>query len=150
MGHAAYSYRRDPAVPAFPDDLGVVVFDGDCAMCSGSARTVLRLDGRGRFRVLPAQSPLGQALYTHYGLDKRDLSTFILIQDGVAQFKSDAVIRVAEGLGGVVSVAGVLRLVPRGLRDRVYDWVARNRLRFNRGRTVCRLTADVDRERILG
>ena len=33
-----YSYRDDPAVPAFPDDKPVIVFDGYCAMCSGSAQ----------------------------------------------------------------------------------------------------------------
>lgn len=146
----AYSYRQDPDVPAFPDERGVVVFDGDCAMCSASARTVLTRDRRGRFRVLSAQSPLGRALYRHYGLDHRDLSTFILIQNGVATFKSDAVIRVTEQLGGVHALAGALRLIPRALRDAAYDWVARNRLKFTGCRPVCALLPEADRERILG
>jgi predicted DCC family thiol-disulfide oxidoreductase YuxK len=46
-----YSYRRDPAVPAFADDLPIVIFDDHCAMCSGSARFVLRHDRRGAFRL---------------------------------------------------------------------------------------------------
>ncbi|MES2860963.1 MAG: DCC1-like thiol-disulfide oxidoreductase family protein [Pseudomonadota bacterium] len=150
MARPAYSYRQDPDVPDFPDDRGVVVFDGDCVMCSRSARMVLERDRRGRFRVLAAQSALGRALYRHYGLDDRDLSTFILIQDGVASFKSDAVLRVTEQLGGIHCLAGLLRIIPRGLRDAGYDWVARNRLTFNRGRAVCALMPETDRTRILG
>lgn len=150
MERAAYSYRQDPAVPPFPDDRGVVVFDGDYAICSGSARTVLRRDRHGRFRVLAAQSDLGRSLYRHYGLDDSDLSTFILIQHGRALFKSDAVIRVTQQLGGAGPLAGVLRLVHRGLRDAAYDWVARNRLRFVRGRPVCVLIPGTDPGRILG
>ena len=36
-----YSYRADPAVPAFPDDKGLVVFDGVCVLCSGFVQFVI-------------------------------------------------------------------------------------------------------------
>ena len=29
----AYSYRNDPAVPAFPDERPIVIFDGNCVLC---------------------------------------------------------------------------------------------------------------------
>ena len=60
--NSAYSYRADPAVPDFPDDRPIIVFDGYCALCSGWARFVLRHDRRERYRLLAAQSPLGRAL----------------------------------------------------------------------------------------
>src|SRR5262245_55564829 len=94
-----YSYRDDPAVPHFADDKPLIIFDGLCALCSGSAQFVLRHDAPGAFRLLAAQSPLGQALYTHYRLDPTDYETMILIADGVAWFKSEAAIRIAQGLG---------------------------------------------------
>ena len=71
---APYSYRGDPAVPAFPDDRPIIIFDGYCALCSGWARFVLRHDPRGVYRLLPAQSPLGHALYVHYGLNPQELA----------------------------------------------------------------------------
>ncbi|MEK1925368.1 MAG: DCC1-like thiol-disulfide oxidoreductase family protein, partial [Rhizobium giardinii] len=64
----AYSYRSDPAVPAFADDQSIIVFDGECIFCSGWVNFVLRHDKQGRYRFLTAQSPLGEALYRHYGL----------------------------------------------------------------------------------
>jgi len=132
-----FSYRDDPAVPHFADDRPVIIFDGLCALCSGSAAFVLRHDAAGSFRLLAAQSPLGQALYAHYGLDPVDYETMILIQDGVASLKSEAAIRIAQGLGFPWSLALAFRMVPRGLRDRVYMWVARNRIRWFGARTSC-------------
>ena len=72
MVREPYSYRRDPMVPRFPDDRPIIIFDGYCAMCSGWARFVLRHDPHGTFRLVPAQSALGRALYIHYGLDPVD------------------------------------------------------------------------------
>jgi predicted DCC family thiol-disulfide oxidoreductase YuxK len=132
-----YSYRDDPAVPQFADDKPIIVFDGYCALCSGSASFVLRHDARAIFRLAPAQSPLGHALYAHYGLDPQDYETMILIQDGVAWLKSEAAIRIAQGLGFPWSLAAACRVVPLGRRDRLYALMARNRMRWFGRRTSC-------------
>ena len=132
-----YSYRDDPAVPRFPDERPIIIFDGYCALCSGWAQFVLRHDRHGTYRLLSAQSTLGQALSVHYGLDQQDYETNILIADGVAWFKSEGSIRMAEGLGLPWSTAGVFRLLPLAWRDRLYEAVARNRLRLFCKRETC-------------
>jgi predicted DCC family thiol-disulfide oxidoreductase YuxK len=134
---APYSYRADPAVPPFADDKPIIIFDGYCALCSGWAEFVLRHDAQGIFRLLPAQSPLGLALYRHYGLDPANYETMILIADGVAWLKSEAALRIAKRLGLPWSLAVVARVLPLGWRDRLYDVVARNRLRWFGSRTTC-------------
>jgi predicted DCC family thiol-disulfide oxidoreductase YuxK len=134
---APYSYRDDPTVPAFPDDRPIIIFDGYCALCSGWAQFVLRHDTRGVYRLLPAQTPLGRALYVHYGLDPQDYETNILIADGVATFKAEACIRMAEGLGPPWSLAAIFRVLPPSLRDKLYGILARNRLRVFGQRTAC-------------
>jgi len=133
----AYSYRRDPAVPAFPDNRPIIIFDGYCALCSGWAEFVLRHDDTGIYRLVSAQSALGRALYVHYGLDPQDYETNILISDGLAWFKSEGSIRMAEGLGLPWSLARCLRIMPLALRDRLYETIARNRLRWFGKRDVC-------------
>lgn len=132
-----YSYRRDPAVPCFPDDRPVIIFDGYCALCSGWAAFVLRHDRDGTYRLLSAQSPLGQALYAHYGLDPEDYETNILMAGGIAYFKSESSIRMAEGLGFPWSLAAAVRILPVAVRDWLYDTVARNRLRWFGKRAAC-------------
>lgn len=132
-----YSYRRDQAVPPFPDEAPLIIFDGYCALCSGWATFVLRHDGDGKYRLLSAQSPLGRALYVHYGLDPEDYATNILIADGIAYFKSESSIRMAEGLGFPWSLAAAFRVLPVVVRDWLYDTVARNRLKWFGKRTTC-------------
>lgn len=125
-----HSYREDAAVPSFADDRPIIIFDGHCGFCSVFARFILRHDRRGTFRLLPAQTPLGRALYVHYGLDPQDYETNILIADGTAWFKSESTIRMAEALGFPWSLARLLRGLPFAWRERLYDFVARNRLRI--------------------
>jgi predicted DCC family thiol-disulfide oxidoreductase YuxK len=134
-----FSYRHDPAVPPFADDRPVIIFDGYCALCTGWAAFVLRRDHAGKYRLLTAESPLGQALYRHYGLDPQDYETNILIADGVAWFKSEGSIRMAEGLGFPWRLAAVFRILPRAWRDFLYETLARNRLRWFGKRTSCYL-----------
>lgn len=146
----AFSYRDDPAVPAFPDDKPVIVFDGYCALCSGWAAFVLRHDKRYRYRLVTAQSGLGQSLYVHYGLDPVDYETNILIEDGLAWFRSDATIRMAAGLGWPWRAAAVFRLLPRRWRNWMYDRIARYRLRVFGQRETCYLPEVADADRFLG
>ena len=147
---AAYSYRRDPAVPKFSDDRPIIIFDGYCALCSGWAQFVLRHDRRAVYRLLRAQSPLGRSLYVHYGLDPKDYQTNILLADGIAWFESEGSIRMAEGLGWPWSLAGCMRILPRPVRDRLYAFVARNRLRFFGRRATCYVPNAGDEDRFLG
>jgi predicted DCC family thiol-disulfide oxidoreductase YuxK len=144
-----YSYRRDPRVPNFPDERPLIVFDGDCVMCSRDARFVLRHDPRGIFRLAAAQSPLGRALYAHYGLDPVNYETNILIEDGRAFFKSEAVIRIGEALGARWRFVSALRALPLAWRDRIYDEVARRRIRVFGKREVCYLSDPHYAERFL-
>lgn len=144
-----YSYRADPAVPEFPDERPIIIFDGYCALCSGWAKFVLRHDHAGKYRLLPAQSPLGRALYVHFGLDPEDYETNILLADGIAWFKSEGSIRMAEGLGLPWSLAGIFRILPRPLRDWLYDGIARNRLRLFGKRTTCYRGDERYRDRFL-
>jgi predicted DCC family thiol-disulfide oxidoreductase YuxK len=106
-------------------------------LCSRSAQFVLRHDRRGTFRLLAAQTPLGHALYGHFGLDPVDFESMILIADGVAWLKSEAVIRIAQGLGMPWSLAAIMRVLPRPWRDRLYDVLARNRFRVFGRRATC-------------
>jgi predicted DCC family thiol-disulfide oxidoreductase YuxK len=144
-----YDYRGDPAVPAFPDDRPIIVFDGHCALCSGWVSFVLRHDRAAAFRLLPAQTALGAALYRHYRLDPEDYETNILIADGLAFFKSESAIGMLERLGAPWSWARILRAMPVWLRDRLYEIVARNRLRWFGRREQCLISAPRYEDRFL-
>ena len=129
-GKGPYSYRGDPSVPPFLDDTALLVFDGVCVLCSASARFILKRDRARRFRFATAQSPLGQALFRHYGLDAQAFETNLVLIEGRAYGKLDTVVAAGTELGGVWRVSSVLRLLPRSAADWLYDSVARNRYRL--------------------
>jgi predicted DCC family thiol-disulfide oxidoreductase YuxK len=149
MRREAFSYRTDPAVPAFPDDRPILIFDGHCILCSGFAQFILRTDRRRRFRLMAAQTPLGEALYRHLGLDPCDYETNILIEDGQAWLKSEGSIRIFERLGWPWSLMSVGRVLPRPVRDRLYEIVARNRLRWFGRRESCYLPDPSEADRFI-
>jgi predicted DCC family thiol-disulfide oxidoreductase YuxK len=149
VAREAFSYRADPAVPAFPDDRPILIFDGKCVLCSTFVQFILRRDRRHQFRLMTAQSPLGIALYRHYRLNPADYETNILIEHGRAWLKSEGSIRVFERLGFPWSIMSITRILPRPVRDWLYEIIARNRLRWFGAREACYLPDPVDTDRFL-
>ena len=145
---APYSYRRDPSVPDFADDRPLFIFDGVCVLCSSGVRWLIRRDKAGRFRFATAQSPLGRAIYAHYGIEMDE--TYLLLDHGRVYIKSDGYLRIAANLGGFyAALAGLARLIPRALRDAAYDLVARHRYRWFGKTDYCALIPPEVKERVL-
>jgi predicted DCC family thiol-disulfide oxidoreductase YuxK len=144
-----YSYQHNNAVPAFDDAAPIVIFDGKCVLCSRFVQFVLRNDRHGRLRFLAAQTLLGEALYAHLGLQTTQYETYVLLEKGSARVKSDAALRIFALLGLPWSLMCVGRVVPSRARDRVYDWVARNRLRWFGVRASCYVATASERERFI-
>ncbi|ODA66882.1 hypothetical protein A7A08_02179 [Methyloligella halotolerans] len=145
-----YSYRLDPAVPSFPEDRPILIFDGKCVLCSRFAQFVIRHDPHKQFRFLAAQTALGQALYRHFGLNTRNYESNILLDEGRAYLKWQSAMRVGWRLGFPWSgLAGAGRLVPSAIGDRLYDVVAENRIRLFGGREQCYLPDPSEQDRFL-
>ena len=127
----------------------IVVFDGVCALCSGWVRFLLRHDRESRYRFAAMQTEAGRALLVAHGLDPDDPSSFLLIDGERAWKDSDAIRCVVGGLGGIWRIAELLALLPRGLRDRVYRLVARNRYRWFGRTQTCFLPTPEQRARFI-
>jgi predicted DCC family thiol-disulfide oxidoreductase YuxK len=148
-GLPLWSWRDDPAVPSFPDEHPLIVFDGECVLCSVNAQFVLRHDRRRRFRLTTAQGALGQALYRHFGLATDDYQTMLVLAEGELLTESEAALAIAGGLGWPWRAAVAAQVVPQRLRDGLYRLIARNRFRLFGRRATCWAAAPADRDRIL-
>ncbi|MEQ1950267.1 thiol-disulfide oxidoreductase DCC family protein [Mesorhizobium yinganensis] len=136
-----------------PPDLGdrpLVVFDGVCVLCSGFARMVTRLDRRRRFRFATAQSPLGEALFRHFGLPTDVYETNLVLIDGVGYVRIESLVAVMRELGWPWKAAIVLTLLPAALRDWLYDRIAKNRYALFGKRDACDIPSPALRSRLIG
>jgi predicted DCC family thiol-disulfide oxidoreductase YuxK len=138
MPAALYTYRTDPAVPAFDDRVPLLVFDGHCVLCSSGVRWMLARDPRGTTRFATIQSPLSQALYRHYGLDATRFDTFMVLMNGRPYLRWAGWLSAARTMPTPWRWLGWLgRAVPDVVGDPLYDWVQRNRFAWFGKRDAC-------------
>jgi len=112
----------------WPDD-DVILYDGVCIFCSRWIRFVATRDSDHRFRFSAIQSGYGVRLAQAFGIDPDDPDTNAVVHGGAAYFKCDAALTVLSNLPGW-RWTRALRLVPKPLRDAIYNLVARNRYRI--------------------
>ena len=124
------AYRSDPIVPDFDDSEPLIVFDGDCVLCSRTMRLILRFDRAERFRLAPAQGRIGQGLYRHLDLPTDHFETYLLIAEGEIYQRSTAVVQIAKRLPWPWRIGAALWIIPRPIRDGLYNLIARHRYRI--------------------
>jgi predicted DCC family thiol-disulfide oxidoreductase YuxK len=105
----------------------LIVFDGECVLCSGFFKTMVRLDREERFSFATAQSPLGTALYEALDLSTTDYETNLVIVDGVIHERLDAFAAAMAALGWPWRGLAFVRFIPEPLRSFLYHRLARNR-----------------------
>lgn len=134
---------------ATDDSPPLLLFDGVCNLCNGFVDFLLRRERDSRLRFAAMQSPTGQALLQQHGLPLGDYRSMVLIDaDGVHQ-KSAAALKLLAELRFPWPWFGVFRVVPRPLRDGVYDVIARNRYRLFGRQQTCRVPSPELRRRFL-
>lgn len=136
-----------------PADAGpILLYDGNCALCNGLVRFLLRHDPGGPLRFAPLESTIGDKLRAQHP-ELAGVDSVVWMRGpagqrgpeglpggrGEADVRSEAVLGALAYLGRPWNLLLVARLAPRPLRDAVYDWVARNRGRWFRRYDHCPL-----------
>jgi predicted DCC family thiol-disulfide oxidoreductase YuxK len=127
----------------------LLLFDGVCHLCDHTVQWVLAHDRTGLVHFCPIQSETGRRLYSQHGLDPEHPGSMLLLTPGGALEKSDAALELAALMGPPCSWLRLLRIIPRPLRDAVYDLVSRNRYRLFGRREACWLPRPEWRQRFL-
>lgn len=126
-----------------------ILFDGECHVCSRAVRFIVKRDRERRFQFAALQSPAGKRLLQATGLNAESRDSVVVLGQGTAWTESDAILLILRRLGGIWSLLTVFRLVPRGWRDALYRWFARNRYRWFGKRLSCMVPTPTIRERFL-
>ena len=150
---AGMNRRDEPGASTSSSSTLVALIDGDCALCSGYARLVSALDGKGAVYFETQQSDAGRALLKRCGMPT-DLSSIVVVEvspkgKAIGYVRSTAVLRTFLALGAPWSALYLTVAIPEFIRDGVYGLVAKHRYSVfgtNGGR--CALPDAVTRRRI--
>jgi predicted DCC family thiol-disulfide oxidoreductase YuxK len=130
-------------------DKPVLLFDGVCNLCNRWVNFVIDRDPEGRIMFAPLQSDPAKQLLEEHRLDPGAMDTVVLIDDGRAFDRSEAVLRIAAYLKGPVRLLRIGRILPKKLRDALYNLVAHRRYHWFGKRDECRIPEPGLKDRFL-
>jgi predicted DCC family thiol-disulfide oxidoreductase YuxK len=126
----------------------LLLFDGVCNVCNATVLFVVDRDPHEHFQFASLQSELGARTLREYGLPM-DLNTVVLIENGKAYVRSSAALRMARRLRWPWPLFYALMLIPRALRDVLYDAFASRRYALFGKSEQCRIPTPELRRRML-
>ena len=115
----------------------LILFDGVCNLCNGSVRFIIKRDPEASFTFASLQSDEGQRILKRYGLPTVDFDSFVYIRDGHVYQRSTGALHVLKDLGGFWKIIYAFIIVPRPIRDFVYDLIAKYRYRLFGRQSSC-------------
>ncbi|MBN5267296.1 DUF393 domain-containing protein [Serratia ureilytica] len=97
-----------------------LLFDGECNLCHGLVRYLVRADRQRRILLATVQSVEGQAILQALGLPTDRFDSVVYVEQGRCWLRSAALFRALRQVGWPY----------RALADKIYDAVAGNRYRL--------------------
>ncbi len=126
-----------------------ILFDGVCNFCNSSVNYVIARDPDGYFKFAALQSEAGERLTREHGIDTANVDSVVLIENGRSYVRSAAALRVAKKLGFPVALLYAFIIIPRPIRDLLYDAFAKRRYKFFGERDACMMPTPEIRARFL-
>lgn len=121
-----------------PPNKKIIIFDGVCNLCDSAVQFVIKHDKKDVFRFVALQSELGQEILKHIGINTANIDSVILYEPGIAYYyKSEAALQIAKNLGGLLHLGTVFRIIPTGISNLLYDYIAKNRYKWYGKKEQC-------------
>ena len=127
----------------------VILFDGVCNFCSSAVNFVIKRDKIGIIKFAPLQSDEAIKLLTQYNLPTQDMQSFVFIENNQSYTRSTAALRVCRYLDPLWQLMYGFIIVPRFIRDGLYNWIAKNRYKWFGQKTQCMIPTPEVRSRFL-
>jgi len=115
----------------------IILFDGVCNLCNGAITFIIQRDKKDIFRYALLQSEIGKELAAKHHIDIDKVDSIILVTEDKAYAKSTAALRIAKHLSAGWPLLSAFLILPRFLRDAVYDFIARNRYKWFGKKEAC-------------
>lgn len=127
----------------------VLLFDGICNLCNRFVQFLITRDTKRKFKFASLQSEAGQQMLNRFKLDQKKFNSFVLIKEDQYFIKSTAALIVLKELGGGWKLFYAFILLPRPIRDAVYNLVSKSRYRVFGKRATCMIPTPEQADRFL-
>ncbi len=108
----------------------IVLFDGVCNLCNSSVQFIIKRDKKKQFLFASLQGKFGQEFLKKNNLPADNFNSFILLEDEKIFIRSSGALRMLKHLGGGLSLLYGFIIVPKFVRDAVYNLIAKNRYKW--------------------
>lgn len=127
----------------------ILLFDGECHLCNSAVNFILKKEKNEHLFFTPLQSKTGIEILNHYSLNTSKIDSLVLIENSKAYIKSTAVIKLTKYLKGLYPLAICLLIIPKILRDIVYNYIAKNRYKWFGKSNSCMIPEEKTLKRFL-
>lgn len=127
----------------------VILFDGICNFCNSSVNFIIRRNRRKDIHFAALQSEAGKQLIKEYRLPVKEMESIVFIEKGKVHVRSTATLHICRHLTGLWPVCYGFIIIPRFIRDGIYNWIAQNRYKWFGVQDQCMVPTPDVRERFL-
>tara|TARA_R100001530_G_C4299785_1_gene150143 strand:- start:429 stop:875 length:447 start_codon:yes stop_codon:yes gene_type:complete len=108
----------------------IILFDGVCNLCNDAVTYIIKRDKKNVFKFAALQSEIGQELTSKFNIDTSKVDSIILIDGEKHYEKSSAALHISKYLSGAYPLLFGFMVVPKFIRNSVYDYIAKNRYKW--------------------
>lgn len=121
-----------------PKNKKIILFDGVCNLCNSAVQFIIERDKKDIFRFVALQSDLGKEICNYVGVNPKITDSIILYEPGKAYYlKSEAALKIVAEFHSVYTLLVIFKIFPIGIRDSIYDYVAKNRYKWYGKKEQC-------------
>jgi predicted DCC family thiol-disulfide oxidoreductase YuxK len=115
----------------------IILFDGVCNLCSSSVQFIIKRDKKNQFLFGSLQGIAGQEYLKQFNLPADSFNSFMLLEDGKLYTRSSGALRMLKYLGTGWQLFYSFIIVPKFIRDGVYNIIAKNRYKWFGKKEAC-------------
>lgn len=108
----------------------VILFDGVCKLCNAWCNFIIQHDHQHLFKLCSVQSNEGQNILQHFNLSTDVYESMLYVEGDRCYQQADAFFHVMSQLGFPWKVITIFKVIPKPVRDWMYDRIAFNRYRL--------------------
>ncbi len=108
----------------------IILFDGVCNLCNGSVQFIIKRDKKSNFRFAPLQGETAKKLLQNSAFSTSALESILLVDGDKIYHRSTAALKIAKQLNGLWPLLYAFIILPKMLRDSVYNYIGKNRYKW--------------------